>query len=97
MTDDDCFFFVDGSIHSIAEATIRFIDSFVNAVIPSSEYKQAIESSRSFSYSKRLVGTLPEVHLNVFYYIIAFMKELLKERYVSKNKLTAEHLDLKKL
>jgi len=79
-----------GSMHSMAHCLIRFLRSLSEPVIPVQLYRQALESSKSYNQCKQLLSVLPVVHYNVFYYIMAFLREVLL--HTSKNKTTAFHL-----
>lgn len=68
----------------------RFLESLPESVIPLDKYKQALDSAQSYPLSKQVVSTLPEVHFNAFYYLMAFLRVVLQRE--TKNKLTAEKL-----
>uniref|UniRef100_A0A3P9NEC3 phosphoinositide 5-phosphatase n=1 Tax=Poecilia reticulata TaxID=8081 RepID=A0A3P9NEC3_POERE len=61
-----------GSNHSVAEALLLFLDALPEPVIPFSFYQQCLECSSS------IISMLPQFHKNVFNYLAAFLRELLK-------------------
>lgn len=81
-----------GSIHSVAEILFRFLESLAEPIIPFALYKQALESSASYNQCKQLLSYLPVVNYNVFYYLMAFLREVLQHG--DKNKLQADKLAL---
>ena len=74
----------------MGEMLVRFLESLAEPVIPTSVYKECIQSSGSYAQCKQVVASLPPVHYNVFYYLMAFLRELLK--FSDSNKLTVEKL-----
>ncbi|XP_072358001.1 type II inositol 1,4,5-trisphosphate 5-phosphatase isoform X2 [Scyliorhinus torazame] len=70
--------FLPGSNHSITEALLLFLDALPEPVIPSNLYKNCLESSCSYTLSEQVVSKLPQCHKNVFNYLMAFLRELLK-------------------
>jgi len=72
----------------MAEILIQFLDSLAEPVIPTSLYRQCLEASGSYSQCKQLLSYLPTVHYNVFYYLMAFLREVLS--HAAKNKLKAD-------
>uniref|UniRef100_A0A4W5LI32 phosphoinositide 5-phosphatase n=1 Tax=Hucho hucho TaxID=62062 RepID=A0A4W5LI32_9TELE len=67
-----------GSNHSVAEALLLFLDTLPEPVIPFSLYQQCLECCSNTSQCKKVVSLLPQCHKNVFNYIAAFLRELLK-------------------
>ncbi|XP_030637795.1 type II inositol 1,4,5-trisphosphate 5-phosphatase isoform X2 [Chanos chanos] len=67
-----------GSNHSVAEALLLFLDALPEPVIPFSLYQQCLDCCSSSIQCKKLVSTLPPCHKNVFNYLTAFLRELLK-------------------
>ncbi|XP_006007183.1 type II inositol 1,4,5-trisphosphate 5-phosphatase isoform X1 [Latimeria chalumnae] len=67
-----------GSAHSVAEALLLLLDALPEPVICYSLYHKSLESSWSHSQSSQVVSTLPHFHKNVFTYLMAFLRELLK-------------------
>ncbi|XP_054994969.1 type II inositol 1,4,5-trisphosphate 5-phosphatase isoform X3 [Sorex araneus] len=66
------------SNHSVAEALLLFLESLPEPVICYSAYHHCLECAGNYPASKQVVSTLPEVHRNVFNYLMAFLQELLK-------------------
>ncbi|XP_055782216.1 type II inositol 1,4,5-trisphosphate 5-phosphatase-like isoform X2 [Salvelinus fontinalis] len=67
-----------GSNHSVAEALLLFLDALPEPVVPFSLYQQCLECCSNTSQCKKVVFLLPQCHKNVFNYIAAFLRELLK-------------------
>uniref|UniRef100_A0A8C7Y6I0 phosphoinositide 5-phosphatase n=1 Tax=Oryzias sinensis TaxID=183150 RepID=A0A8C7Y6I0_9TELE len=68
-----------GSNHSVAEALLLFLDALPEPVVPFSVYQQCLECSSNESQCMRVISTLlPQCHRNVFNYLAAFLRELLK-------------------
>ncbi|XP_066573847.1 type II inositol 1,4,5-trisphosphate 5-phosphatase isoform X2 [Amia ocellicauda] len=67
-----------GSNHSVAEALLLFLDALPEPVICHSLYQQCLESSANYALCKKVVSMLPLCHRNVFNYLTAFLRELLK-------------------
>uniref|UniRef100_A0A665TA62 phosphoinositide 5-phosphatase n=1 Tax=Echeneis naucrates TaxID=173247 RepID=A0A665TA62_ECHNA len=63
---------LSGSNHSVAEALLLFLDALPEPVVPYSFYQQCLESCTS------VISMLPQAHQNVFNYLAAFLRELLK-------------------
>uniref|UniRef100_A0AAQ6AGC6 phosphoinositide 5-phosphatase n=1 Tax=Amphiprion ocellaris TaxID=80972 RepID=A0AAQ6AGC6_AMPOC len=61
-----------GSNHSVAEALLLFLDALPEPVVPYSFYQQCLE------YCSNVISMLPQCHKNVFNYLAAFLRELLK-------------------
>ncbi|CAG0879555.1 unnamed protein product [Cyprideis torosa] len=66
-----------GSIHSLAEALLIFLESMPDSVIPTSFYIKAIDASPNYMLCQQLVNQLPDHHKNLFVYLCAFLKETL--------------------
>ncbi|XP_061072148.1 type II inositol 1,4,5-trisphosphate 5-phosphatase isoform X3 [Conger conger] len=67
-----------GSNHSVAEALLLFLDALPEPVIPFSFYQRCLEGCPSGAQSTEVVSQLPPCHRNVFDYLTAFLRELLK-------------------
>uniref|UniRef100_A0A3Q3QQJ1 phosphoinositide 5-phosphatase n=2 Tax=Monopterus albus TaxID=43700 RepID=A0A3Q3QQJ1_MONAL len=67
-----------GSNHSVAEALLLFLDALPEPVVPYCFYQQCLESCSSASQCERVISMLPQCHQNVFNYLAAFLRELLK-------------------
>lgn len=81
-----------GSVHSVAEALLLFLEALPEPVIPISLYVEALEATPNFSLCKAIVHKLPDHHRNVFTYLMAFLKELLNHS--EDNNLDAKTLAL---
>ena len=66
-----------GSIHSVAEALLVFLESLEEPVIPFKMYRKCLDCSNNYTLCKQMVMNLPPSHKNVFRYLIEFLKELL--------------------
>nr|XP_040020506.1 type II inositol 1,4,5-trisphosphate 5-phosphatase isoform X1 [Gasterosteus aculeatus aculeatus] len=67
-----------GSNHSAAEALLLFLDALPEPVVPYSFYQQCLENCSSASQCEKIISMLPQCHKNVFNYLAAFLRELLK-------------------
>ncbi|XP_014327713.1 type II inositol 1,4,5-trisphosphate 5-phosphatase isoform X1 [Xiphophorus maculatus] len=67
-----------GSNHSVAEALLLFLDALPEPVIPFPFYQQCLECSSSAGQCEKVISMLPQFHKNVFNYLAAFLRELLK-------------------
>ncbi|KAM3872832.1 type II inositol 1,4,5-trisphosphate 5-phosphatase [Diretmus argenteus] len=67
-----------GSNHSVAEALLLFLDALPEPVVPYSFYQQCLECCSNASQCKKVISMLPQCHKNVFNYLAAFLRELLK-------------------
>ena len=68
---------IPGSIHSIAESLLLFLESLPDPVIPKSVHKRCLECSNNYLLCKQIIHQIPEYHRNVFRYLTSFLKELL--------------------
>ena len=75
----------------MAETIIRFLESLTDPVIPYTFYLAALDASAQYASCRALVAQLPPAHYNVFYYLIAFLREVLAHR---ENKLAPEKLGM---
>ncbi|XP_065553949.1 type II inositol 1,4,5-trisphosphate 5-phosphatase isoform X2 [Lathamus discolor] len=67
-----------GSNHSVAEALLLFLESLPEPVICSRFYSSCLESASNYPQSCQIISNLPACHKNVFDYLMAFLRELLK-------------------
>uniref|UniRef100_A0A1A8BEF9 phosphoinositide 5-phosphatase n=1 Tax=Nothobranchius kadleci TaxID=1051664 RepID=A0A1A8BEF9_NOTKA len=67
-----------GSNHSVAEALLLFLDALPEPVVPFSIYPQCLECCSNPSQCEKIISMLPQCHKNVFNYLAAFLRELLK-------------------
>ena len=78
----------EGSVYSAAQTLILFLKSLCESVIPSYLYFNCINSSVSFSKSKKFLSYLSPVHYHTFWKIVLFLKEILsKNPNISPSKL----------
>uniref|UniRef100_A0A8C0RXY5 Type II inositol 1,4,5-trisphosphate 5-phosphatase n=2 Tax=Canis lupus familiaris TaxID=9615 RepID=A0A8C0RXY5_CANLF len=70
---------LSASNHSVAEALLLFLESLPEPVICYSTYHNCLECSGNYTASKQVISTLPTFHQNVFNYLMAFLRELLKK------------------
>ncbi|XP_067389802.1 type II inositol 1,4,5-trisphosphate 5-phosphatase isoform X2 [Emydura macquarii macquarii] len=83
----DMFF---GSNHSVAEALLLFLESLPEPVICYNFYNNCLICANNYVLSSQIVSMLPTCHKNVFNYLMAFLRELLKNS--GKNHLDANIL-----
>lgn len=81
-----------GSVHSVAEALLLFLEALPEPVIPYSLYQAALDATPNFSLCKEIVAKLPDHHRTVFTYLMAFLKELMNHS--THNELDAKTLAL---
>ncbi|XP_053867882.1 type II inositol 1,4,5-trisphosphate 5-phosphatase isoform X1 [Malaclemys terrapin pileata] len=67
-----------GSNHSVAEALLLFLESLPEPVICYSLYNNCLHCANNYTLSNQVVSMLPICHKNVFNYLMAFLRELLK-------------------
>ncbi|KAI1231260.1 hypothetical protein IHE44_0008200, partial [Lamprotornis superbus] len=67
-----------GINHSVAEALLLFLESLPEPVICCRFYSSCLESASSYGLSCQIISELPVCHKNVFRYLMAFLRELLK-------------------
>ncbi|XP_010159603.1 PREDICTED: type II inositol 1,4,5-trisphosphate 5-phosphatase-like, partial [Eurypyga helias] len=67
-----------GSNHSVAEALLLFLESLPEPVICYRFYSSCLESASNYPLSSQIISNLPRCHKNVFEYLMAFLRELLK-------------------
>ncbi|KAM9377004.1 inositol polyphosphate 5-phosphatase OCRL isoform 2-T2 [Pholidichthys leucotaenia] len=75
-----------GCNHSVAEALLIFLEALPEPVVCYECYQRCLDCSHDSRLCKQLISQLPRAHRNVFRYLMAFLKELLKH---SHNNLTA--------
>lgn len=66
------------SIHSVAEALLIFLEALAEPLIPHSLYSRALENYHNFIACKQVINEMRDTHRRVFYYLISFMRELLR-------------------
>ncbi|XP_051494070.1 type II inositol 1,4,5-trisphosphate 5-phosphatase isoform X2 [Apus apus] len=67
-----------GNNHSVAEALLLFLESLPEPVICCRFYSSCLESAGDYLLSSQIIFNLPRCHKNVFEYLMAFLRELLK-------------------
>ncbi|XP_068998244.1 type II inositol 1,4,5-trisphosphate 5-phosphatase isoform X1 [Embiotoca jacksoni] len=67
-----------GSNHSVAEALLLFLDALPEPVVPFSFYQQCLDCCSNASQCEKVISMLPQCHKNVFNYLAAFLRELMK-------------------
>ncbi|KAM9116288.1 type II inositol 1,4,5-trisphosphate 5-phosphatase isoform 4-T4 [Pangshura tecta] len=67
-----------GSNHSVAEALLLFLESLPEPVICYSLYNNCLHCANNYTSSCQVVSMLPMCHKNVFNYLMAFLRELLR-------------------
>ncbi|XP_036394832.1 type II inositol 1,4,5-trisphosphate 5-phosphatase isoform X3 [Megalops cyprinoides] len=67
-----------GSNHSVAEALLLFLDALPEPVVSVSHYQQCLDSCPDPTQCKKVISTLPLCNKNVFNYLTAFLRELLR-------------------
>ncbi|KAF7660888.1 hypothetical protein LDENG_00273710 [Lucifuga dentata] len=78
---------IPGCNHSVAEALLIFLEALPEPVVCYELYHRCLECSHDSRLCKQLISQLPRAHRNVFRYLMAFLKELLKHSH--NNNLTA--------
>ncbi|XP_034037646.1 inositol polyphosphate 5-phosphatase OCRL isoform X2 [Thalassophryne amazonica] len=78
---------IPGCNHSVAEALLIFLEALPEPVVCYELYQRCLDCSHDSRLCKKLVTQLPRAHRNVFRYLMAFLKELLKHS--QDNSLTA--------
>lgn len=80
-----------GSVHSMAEALLLFLDALPEPVVPYACYQRCLDCSNNFVLAKQVVSQMtPEVHRHTFLYLVCFLKELLT--HANDNRLDAKLL-----
>ncbi|XP_035505118.2 inositol polyphosphate 5-phosphatase OCRL isoform X2 [Scophthalmus maximus] len=78
---------IPGCNHSVAEALLIFLEAVPEPVVCYELYQRCLECAHDSRLCKQLISQLPRAHRNVFRYLMAFLKELLKHSH--NNNLTA--------
>ncbi|KAM9367164.1 type II inositol 1,4,5-trisphosphate 5-phosphatase-like [Phaethornis superciliosus] len=68
-----------GNNHSVAEALLLFLESLPEPVICYRFYSSCLESASNYTLSSQIISKLPRCHKNVFEYLMAFLRELLRK------------------
>uniref|UniRef100_A0AAY4C9Y9 phosphoinositide 5-phosphatase n=1 Tax=Denticeps clupeoides TaxID=299321 RepID=A0AAY4C9Y9_9TELE len=67
-----------GCNHSVAEALLIFLEALPEPVLCYELYQRCLDYSHDSRLCKQLISQLPRAHRNVFRYLMAFLRELLK-------------------
>ncbi|KAK1167474.1 inositol polyphosphate 5-phosphatase OCRL-like isoform X2 [Acipenser oxyrinchus oxyrinchus] len=78
---------IPGSNHSVAEALLIFLEALPEPVVCYELYQRCLDCSHDSRLCRQVISLLPRAHRNVFRYIMAFLRELLK--YSEDNNLNA--------
>ncbi|KAM6952283.1 inositol polyphosphate 5-phosphatase OCRL isoform 1-T1 [Lycodopsis pacificus] len=78
---------ISGCNHSVAEALLIFLEALPEPVVCYELYQRCLDCAHDSRLCKQLISQLPRAHRNVFRYLMAFLKELLKHSH--NNNLTA--------
>uniref|UniRef100_A0A7N8X5F0 phosphoinositide 5-phosphatase n=1 Tax=Mastacembelus armatus TaxID=205130 RepID=A0A7N8X5F0_9TELE len=69
---------VAGCNHSVAEALLIFLDALPEPVVCYELYHRCLDCIHDSRLCKQLISQLPRAHRNMFRYLMAFLKELLR-------------------
>ncbi|XP_028815976.1 inositol polyphosphate 5-phosphatase OCRL isoform X2 [Denticeps clupeoides] len=69
---------IPGCNHSVAEALLIFLEALPEPVLCYELYQRCLDYSHDSRLCKQLISQLPRAHRNVFRYLMAFLRELLK-------------------
>ncbi|XP_060105332.1 inositol polyphosphate 5-phosphatase OCRL isoform X2 [Heteronotia binoei] len=81
---------IPGSNHSVAEALLIFLEALPEPVICYELYQRCLDCSQESRLCRQVISQLPRSHRNVFRYLMAFLRELLK--YSEDNNVSANML-----
>lgn len=76
---------IPGNIYSVGEALLLFLETIPEPVIPYRFHTKCFEACNNYVLCKQVVNNMPLCHFNVFRYLCAFLRELLK--YSAENEL----------
>ena len=79
-----------GSVHSVAEALLLFLETLKEPIIPFSLTQQALDGCGTFQSARSVFSSLPVSHQHVFKHVVNFVKEVLLHS--NKNGLDAKTL-----
>jgi phosphatidylinositol-bisphosphatase len=74
LTDDP----IPGSIHSVAEVFVLYLESLAEPVVPYELHSKCMEAAHSSQLCREILHQMPEIHRNCFVYILMFLKEIIK-------------------
>lgn len=66
------------SIHSAAETLLLFLESLREPILPFSLFGRCLEVSSNYLHCKQIISQLPQNHKNVFNYMTAFLREVIR-------------------
>uniref|UniRef100_A0A7N8WZK9 phosphoinositide 5-phosphatase n=1 Tax=Mastacembelus armatus TaxID=205130 RepID=A0A7N8WZK9_9TELE len=69
---------ISGCNHSVAEALLIFLDALPEPVVCYELYHRCLDCIHDSRLCKQLISQLPRAHRNMFRYLMAFLKELLR-------------------
>ncbi|XP_063169569.1 inositol polyphosphate 5-phosphatase OCRL isoform X1 [Candoia aspera] len=81
---------IPGSNHSVAEALLIFLEALPEPIICYELYQRCLDCSQDSRLCRQVICQLPRSHRNVFRYVMAFLRELLK--YSESNNVSANML-----
>jgi inositol polyphosphate 5-phosphatase INPP5B/F len=79
------------SIHSVGEALLSFLNTLAEPVVPFAMYQRFVNTD-SYGEYKQLLLSLKTAHYNVFYYLVAFLRDSVL-RISSESPPTSERVD----
>lgn len=79
-----------GSVHSVAEALLTFLETLKEPVVPYRLTAKALDGCGALNTSRAVYAALPLSHQHVFKHVISFLKEVLLHSH--KNGLDAKTL-----
>ncbi|CAG08363.1 unnamed protein product, partial [Tetraodon nigroviridis] len=83
---------ISGCNHSVAEVLLIFLEALPEPVVCYELYQRCLDCTHDSRLCKQLISQLSSAHRNVFRYLMAFLKELLKHSH--NNNLTASLLGM---
>ena len=69
-----------GSVPTVAEALLLFVNSMPSPIIPESHYELCVEHYNNEQLRKNIIGSLPNPSQTLFEYLVAFLREILKHK-----------------
>ena len=79
-----------GSVHSVAEALLIFLETLKEPIIPFALTQRALDGCGALATARAVYSALPLPHQHVFKHVISFLKEVLLHS--NKNGLDARTL-----
>uniref|UniRef100_F6W7R9 phosphoinositide 5-phosphatase n=1 Tax=Monodelphis domestica TaxID=13616 RepID=F6W7R9_MONDO len=81
---------IPGSNYSVAETLLIFLEALPEPVVCYELYQDCLNYSHNFQLCQKVISDLPQCHRNVFWCLIAFLRELL--RHSESNNINANML-----